>query len=124
MPTPLAIVQCFLRNHGLQIGDYGYDDGVLVRVGGLTWQLFLEGWGAVCVQGACVEPSGVLQAKARRAAHAWVARQKRQGFDRAGVLPVEAEDVWLVSWAMFGPLSARGIASGAHLPSVELRGCR
>lgn len=121
MPTPLAIVQCFLRDHGLQVGDYGYDDGVLVHVGGLTWQLFLEGWGEVCVQGACAEAEGKLRVKAHRAAYAWVASQKRRGFDRAGVLAAEDPDVWLVSWAVFGPLSAKGIASGAHLPSVELR---
>jgi len=121
MPDPLAIVQCFLQQQGLEVGDYGYDDGVLVSAGGVAWQLFLEGWGEVCGQGACAEAPGRLRMKAQRAAHAWAAARRRRGFDRTGVIVTQDPDVWCVSWAMFGPLSAKGVASGAHLPSVELQ---
>lgn len=114
-----AVLRAVLHQRGLEVGDYGYDDGLLVQVEHEHYQVFLEGWGEACVRGAHEASCTVLRQRARAAALRQAQAWRTRGFDHVGVVSTDDPNVWFVSWAIFGPLSPDGVRSGAHLPRLE-----
>lgn len=94
------VVRLLREQVGLEVGDYGRD-WLPVQSGSKRWAVKLEGWGYDCV-GNDIEMEGMSEDSLKGVAMRRAAELALEWANRwpvSGVVPIEGDEVWAVTWA-------------------------